>query len=215
MKPSYTYTVGAGDVLSISVWGQKENDLQKADVMVPPDGRVTFPLAGTVQASNMTLQELAEALRAKLADHLTAPIVTVSLHESHSHQVIVLGEVPRQGPEPFLDHMNIAQAIGLAGGPTWTYAKTENCAIIRGSLDDPKFIPVDLDDVLDGTEKNVFLQPGDIVIVPAKTVTRFSRYTEQLLSPLRFGTAAGASAATTATTIGTSTLVFPTIGGAP
>lgn len=200
-------------MISISVWGQKENDLQKADVLVPPDGRVSFPLAGTVNASNMTLQELAEALRAKLAEHLTAPIVTVSLHESRSHQIIVLGEVPRQGPQPYLDHMNIAQAIGLAGGPNWAYAKTEKCAIVRGSLDDPKYIPVDMDDVLDGNEKNVFLQPGDIVIVPAKHVTKFARYTEQLLTPLRFGTSTAAETATTATTVGTSTLVFPSVTG--
>ena len=199
-------------MLSISVWGQEKTDLTQKDLVVPPDGKLSFPLAGTVVATDRTLAQVAEALRANLSDHLTGPVVNVTLKTSLSKQVIVLGEVRLQGPLPFHDRMSVTQAIGAAGGPLWAYAKTERCHIVRGSLDDPKLIPVDLDDVWDGNEKNVFLEPGDIVLLPAKTITKFDRYVTQMLTPLRFGAGAAAETASAGTTIGTSTLVFPGAG---
>src|SRR5438045_1917695 len=82
------------------------------------------------------------------------------------------------------DSMGTADAIALAGGPQWAYAKTTDVRVIRGALTKPQVIPVNLWDVLAGDEKDVYLQPGDIVMVPAKYVTRFDRWITQALAPL-------------------------------
>jgi polysaccharide export outer membrane protein len=205
IRPTYTYTVGSGDVLSISVW--KESELTKQDVSVSPSGDIAFPLVGTLPVNHRTIPDVTTAIRAKLAEHLASPIVQVSLVKSNSSQIQVLGEVRNQQPVPWRDGLSLVQAISLAGGPTWAWAKVESCHIVRGTLDDPKFIQIDLEEVLKGNEKDVFLMPGDIVMVPPKGVTVYARWISQALAPIGLSATTAASAASTATTVGTTTLV--------
>jgi polysaccharide export outer membrane protein len=196
-RTPYRYIVGPGDVIEISVW--KEPELHQT-LVVPPDGRLSLPIVGSLAVSGKTLSEIADGLAGRLADAVHAPTVTVTLKESHSAQVQVVGEVGRQGRVPFRDPISLVQAIGEAGGITWATAKLESVHIIRGPLDDPLHIAIDLEHVYDGVEKDVLLAPGDIVVVPPKHVTSFDRYVNQLFSPIRnivgTGQAAAAGAAT-------------------
>ena len=120
---------------------------------------------------------------------LHEPIVTVTLRESHSAQVQVLGEIAKQGRVPYRDDLSVIQAIGEAGGPHWPTANMGSVRVVRGALDDPILFEVDVKNLLKAGEKDLYLEPGDIVVVPAKYVTRFARYIEQLLTPV--GVAAG------------------------
>ncbi len=186
LKAQYTYRVGPGDVLFLEVFG--ETDLAR-EVVVSPDGTLTYPLAGIVDVMDMTLAEVAEAVRRKLIERQVfadpeALSLTVTLRQSRSNQVLVLGEVGQQGPMQYMDRMSLLQALG-ATQVLWETAKIEDVRIVRGALDDPELIEVDLHDVFVAADKDVFLQPGDIVVVPPKHITRINRYLNQLLGPIR------------------------------
>ena len=89
------YTIGPGDILKITVWGQ--DDLSK-DYPVTLDGRVPFPLIGSVQAAGLSTTELARRLRELLEkDYLVNPQVLVSVKEYLSSKVHVVGEAEKPG----------------------------------------------------------------------------------------------------------------------
>ena len=91
---SATYKIGPGDVLRISVWKEEGMD---QEVLVKPDGGITFPLAGDIQASGLTTQELTDALKSKLKRYIPNPVVTVSVLQSVSNKIYVVGKVNRPG----------------------------------------------------------------------------------------------------------------------
>jgi polysaccharide export outer membrane protein len=188
-KP-YTYVIGAGDILRIEVF--REPALQH-DVTVTPDGRISFPLVGSLAVQGSTIQAVADGVAAELVrrEELKEPRVHVRLLESRSAQVQVMGEVLRQGPVPFRENMSVTDAVGTAGGPLLAFAKSQDVRVIRGSLDRPQLIAVDLDQVFDGKHPDCYLRPGDIVVVPTRWVTSWDRFISQLLTPL--GTVSGAT----------------------
>jgi polysaccharide export outer membrane protein len=193
MRP-LEYRVGPGDVLSIEVWN--EPGLEQREVIVTPDGQIAYPLVtGTLEVADSTIAEVAQALHAELLSVLKEPVVTVTLKESRSAQVQVLGEIARQGRVPYREGLSLIQAIGEAGGPDWSVAKMDSVRVVRGALDDPILFEIDAMNLLKGGEKDIYLEPGDIVVVPAKHVTRFARYIQQLLAPVSVaaGTAGTAS----------------------
>ena len=89
------YTIGPGDVLKITVWGQ--DDLSK-EYPVTLDGRVPFPLIGGVQAAGLTTTELARKLRDLLEkDYLVNPQVLVAVKDYLSSKIHVIGEAEKPG----------------------------------------------------------------------------------------------------------------------
>jgi polysaccharide export outer membrane protein len=196
IKTLFTYLVGPGDVLEIEVW--KEPDLVRACV-VAPDGSVTFPIIGSIVVMDKSIPEIADLITLRLSDALTAPLVTVTLKESRSSHVQVMGEVMHQGAVPYHDRLTLIDALGMAGGVMWATAKSEAVHVVRGRLDDPVLIQVDLDYVMNAAGKDVFLEPGDLVVVPPMWMTRFDRYVRQVLSPFQAVAGAGQQAVNTAT----------------
>lgn len=200
----YVYRVGPDDVLAITV--MREPELTRERLVVGPDGVLGLPGIDPVKVGGKTLIEAAQIVRAAYEKAmLTKAQVGLTLIEMRSNRVLVMGEVRLMAPIPFREGMSITEAIATVGGYIPNFAKLEDCRIIRGA----KAIPVDLEDVFDGEEKDVDLEPGDIVVVPPKWITRFDRYVTQLFAPLRFGAATAASTATVGTTVGTTTLVGP------
>lgn len=176
----YTYVVGPNDVLRIEVFGESE---LSREVTVTPDGFISFPMSGTIKVQDLTIADVATRVQAQLLKVINNPVVTVTLQVSRSPQVQIVGEVLRQGPVPYYSRLSMVEAVNLAGGVQWPFAKTEACRIVRGPLNNPELIKIDYDDILDASARDVYLEPGDIVVVPAKYVTRFDRYVRQLLSP--------------------------------
>jgi len=193
-RAPYLYTVGPYDVLEVEVW--KEPDL-KRKITVSPDGKITFPLAGSIDVADKTVQQVADLIRVRLKEVLAEPFVVVTLAESKSARVHVMGEVGRQGPILFRDRMSVTEALAEAG-ISWGTAKTEDVVVLRGALESPTVIEVDLDDIIDGEAKDVYLRPGDIVVLPPKRVTVVARYVIQLLAPITSITGAAQQAAGTA-----------------
>ena len=158
------YKIGPGDVLSISVW--KEEGMEH-EVLVKPDGGITFPLAGDVRASGLTTQQLTNVLKDKLKRYIPNPVVTVSVLRSTSNKIYVVGKVNRPGEYNATHYMDVLQVLSLAGGLT-PFADSDDIKIIRRTNGKEKTFDFDYDAVISGKrlDMNIILNAGDTVAVP-------------------------------------------------
>lgn len=158
------YLVGPEDVLEISVW--KNADLSRI-VIVRPDGRISLPLIGDVQAAGRTPEELREAIVEKLQEYQEAVVASVIVQEVNSYRIFMLGEIRTPGPYTLKRHTSILQAISLAGGFTEFASKNKIVLIREGSR-----IKVRFDDLVKGGGNNgdIVLKPGDTVFIPGGTI---------------------------------------------
>jgi polysaccharide biosynthesis/export protein len=155
------YRIGVEDVLEIAVW--KEPQLSTT-APVRPDGRITVPVVGEVEAAGKTGKELEALLAQKLAQRIASPTVTVVIKELNSSRVFVLGEVAKPGVYPMRGAMTVVQALAIAGGMT-EFADRDEIVILRRAGDGgQQKLNVAYADALKGTPIN--LVPGDTVVVP-------------------------------------------------
>jgi polysaccharide export outer membrane protein len=170
--PPNAYAIGIGDVIDISVWKNAELSVT---VPVRPDGRVSVPLLGDVQAAGMTPRALTEDLSRRFKEFVTAPSVSVVIKEIHSRKVFVTGEVATPGAYDLQPRAKLMQILAMAGGLT-PYAK-RRVVVLRDSREsrEPKDrnkpdirMEFNLDAIISGKrpEFNIVLQPGDTLIFP-------------------------------------------------
>jgi polysaccharide export outer membrane protein len=163
--PSNAYAIGIGDVLEISVW---KNPELAVTTPVRPDGRISVPLLGDIQASGMTPLALRQTLTDRFKEYVTAPGVSVVIKEINSRKVFVTGEVKSPGSYDLQPRTKLMQAVAMAGGLT-PYAKRK-VIVLRDSRDgkDDRRYEVDLDDVVSGKKPadNLVLLPGDTLVIP-------------------------------------------------
>jgi polysaccharide export outer membrane protein len=158
------YKLHAGDSITVSVW--KELDLQRK-VMIRPDGRFSFPLAGEVQAAGRTADEVRIGLEAQLKKYIPEAVVTVIVEDFSGNRVYVIGQVNKPGMFVMNPSLSVLQALSLAGGST-PFAKLDNISIIRGTGASQKTLPFRYGQVVEGKslQQNVTLESGDVVVVP-------------------------------------------------
>jgi len=158
------YLLGAEDVLAIAVW--KDEHLTK-EVVVRPDGFVSFPLVGEVQAAGRTVEEVRADIAKRLAKFIPNPNVSVSVVKVLSYRVYVLGRVNKPGEFMIGHTTDVLQALSLAGGLT-PFASENDIRIIRRIHGGQQVIPVPYGDLKQGKnlERNALLQRGDVVMVP-------------------------------------------------
>ena len=158
------YYIGPGDVLEISVW--KDPELSR-NVVVPPDGVISFPLIDNIAATNLSVAELRKLVTQKLSAFIPDVTVTVMLIEINSLKAYVIGKVKSPGEFDINLESNVMQILSKAGGLT-PFASDGNIKILRQK--DAKIIqiPFDYGEVEKGKnlEQNILLQPGDVVVVP-------------------------------------------------
>jgi polysaccharide export outer membrane protein len=160
---SDSYVIGASDVLTITVW--KEPTLS-GSLLVRPDGMISVPLLGDVQASGMTPLQLADQISTKLKKYIQDPNVSVVLTQINSKKVYLLGEVAKKGPMEMTPGMTLLEAISSAGGLT-DYANTKKMYILRDDAGKHEKIPVHYKEALKGnSELNLVLKSGDTIVVP-------------------------------------------------
>ena len=160
-----SYLINKGDKLKITVW--KESDLE-ADVMVLPDGTISFPIVGTVSVAGKTIDELQMFLQQQLEEYIQGPEVLVSLLTVEGNVIYIIGEVARPGPITMTKNLKVMQALSLAGGLT-PFASRNNIRILRETVEGKTLsIPFEYDDIEDGDnlDANILLQSDDTVIVP-------------------------------------------------
>lgn len=162
--PMDGYLLRAGDILQVSVW--KETDLQ-GEVLIRPDGAISFALAGELQAAGHTVGELTKLLEVRVRKYIPDAVVTVSVKTILGNRVYVIGKVNRPGDFPLSGPIDVMQALSLAGGAT-PFANTNHIRVLRRSGDHQVSIPFHYADVERGRrlDQNVLLQSGDTVVVP-------------------------------------------------
>jgi protein involved in polysaccharide export with SLBB domain len=171
------YTIGALDLLSITVWGHP--DLSN-DYQVDSQGFVPFPLVGRIKANGLTVTELAALLTTLLEkDYLVNPQVFVAVKEYLSRKIQVIGEAERPGLFYLTGPTTVLQALGRAGGITKGAGRQ---LIVMLAPRDPNGNPVggsvmlrvNLDKVLAGdSAEDISLEDGDRIIVPRAQTAAF------------------------------------------
>ncbi|MGI9285655.1 MAG: polysaccharide biosynthesis/export family protein [Pseudomonadales bacterium] len=160
------YTVNPGDVLQVFVWNEEE---LSRETLVRPDGMISFPMIGDVQAIGSTPTELAAKVSEGLSKFLRdAPVVTVSALQLNGNKVFVLGKVARPGEFLMTSSTDVTQALALAGGLN-TFAAEDDIKVLRRNKDGSQSaIPFNYASVKVGKklDTNIILQSGDVVVVP-------------------------------------------------
>ena len=158
------YLLGPEDVLLISVW--KDEHLTR-EVVVRPDGMISFPLVGDVAAEGRTVEELRSDLARRLIKYIPAVNVTVSVTKVLSYKVYVVGRVTKPGEYLVGHYTDVLQALSLAGGLT-PFAAENDIKIVRRVMGKQHTFPFRYSDVRKGIdlEQNILLQRGDTVMVP-------------------------------------------------
>lgn len=154
-----TYVIGPEDILSIGVFHEAE--LTRA-VGVRPDGKITMPLIGDMQAAGLTPERFSAQLKQALSTFINNPDVTVTIAQVNSKRYTVAGEVMRPGPYPLVLPTKVFDALSNVGFKDFSNKK--KIVIIRGD----KRIKFNYTDVLHGKhlDTNILLEAGDTVYVP-------------------------------------------------
>jgi len=159
------YLLNSGDILSISVWN--EDALQK-DVIILPDGMISFPLVGELSAEGGTVSELQTAITEKLKQYLADPVVTVSVNSVGGNSIHIMGKVTSPGSIVMSQPLDFMQALSLAGGLS-PYAKEGEIIVLRRDTDgNQEVISVDYPAIKKGKslDTNIMLKSGDVIIIP-------------------------------------------------
>jgi polysaccharide biosynthesis/export protein len=158
------YHINAGDTLEISVW--QEPELQR-EVLVRPDGAISFPLAGELQAEGRTVAQVREELQGRLTRYIPDLVLTVTVTDVSGNRIFVIGQVNQPGVFIMNPELDVMQALSLAGGTT-PFASLGNIRILRRQGGERTALPFDFTAVSRGRslEQNVVLQSGDVVVVP-------------------------------------------------
>ena len=158
------YLLGPEDMLKIAVW--KDEQLTQ-ELVVRPDGMITFPLVGEVVASGRTAEDVGLEITKRLLKFLPSPNVTVTVLKVQSYRIYVLGQVHKPGEYQAGHRTDVLQALSLAGGLT-PYASENDIKIIRRTGLEELVFPFRYGDAQKGKDlhQNILLQRGDLVMVP-------------------------------------------------
>ena len=169
-KPvSKEFLLGPEDILEVTVW--RNQDLSRT-VVVRPDGKISLPLIGDVQASGLTASQVAAKIAARLTEFKENPNVSVSLKEVNSYFIYVLGEVLRPGKYPLKSYATVLQGVSMAGGFT-QFSSKSRMQVIRTQTNEVGKenqirIPVPYNELISGKGEieNFILKSGDTIVVP-------------------------------------------------
>ena len=157
------YRLGPGDKLRVEVY--KDAQLSQS-VQIRPDGKITLPLVGDIDATGKTPLELRDNVAKALKEYMTNPVVTVIVVEASAAIAYVVGEVTKPGTINLQGGpITALQAIAMAGGLK-DFANTKNIRILRKGPNGVQTIAFNYKDALRGDGTPVYLRPGDTVVVP-------------------------------------------------
>jgi len=155
-----SYELGAEDIILVRVW--REPDLS-GQMVVRPDGQISMPLIGDLQAEGLTPLALGAQIAEKLSKYINGPEVSVSVQTVRSKRYSVTGEVLRPGAYPLVVPTTVLDALTQAGGFR-EFANTKNITVMRGH----KRFKFNYKDVIKGKNlsQNILLENGDYIVVP-------------------------------------------------
>jgi polysaccharide biosynthesis/export protein len=167
-----SYRIGVDDEVKVSVW---QNPGLDVSVPVRPDGKISVPLVGDVDAGGRTPEEVAGEIQDKLKTYIRDPQVTVILTQLRSHEYLsrvrVTGAVRQPISVPYRQGMTVLDAVLAAGGTT-EFAAADRSELYRKDGNSSHAYPIRLDRVMkDGDlTTNYPVQPGDVITVPERAL---------------------------------------------
>jgi len=159
------FRLGPEDVLDVFVW--KEADLSTT-VTVRPDGKVSLPLAGELDASGKTAPQLQQEITEKLEVYLKQPVVTVIVKQINSLKISVLGEVRKPDIYKIKNRVTVLDAVAMAGGFT-DLARPNRIVVLRKTPAGPMRFIVNINQLVEDKNGTPFyLEPLDTVYVEGR-----------------------------------------------
>ena len=155
-----SYKIGPEDVIQIRVWREPELSVQQS---VRPDGKITLPLIGDVNANETTPKELSTIIGTKLKEFINNPSVMVTVEQVRSKKYTITGEIGRPGSYPLLTSTTVLDALTNSGGFR-DFANKKKITVIRGE----ERFRFNYNEVIEGKnmEQNIELRNGDLIVVP-------------------------------------------------
>jgi polysaccharide export outer membrane protein len=167
---SQDYRIGVDDRVQVTVWRNPE-----LSVIAPvrPDGKISVPLIGDVEAGGRTPTEVAETIKKQLSTYIRDPNVAVIITELRSHEFLsrvrITGAVRTPRSMPYRQGMTVLDAVLEAGGVN-DFASPNKTKLYRKGKDKIDVFEVQLGDILNKgqLQTNVPLRPGDVLTIPER-----------------------------------------------
>jgi polysaccharide export outer membrane protein len=165
------YDIGVGDRLAINVW---RNEDLTVEVPVRPDGKISLPLVGEIQAAGQSASNLSQVLKEQLVNYIRNPQVTVivtdAVSSDYQRRVRVTGAIEEPISVPQRAGMTILDLVLEAGGLT-EFAVPNKSVLYRKTSTGVVAYPVRLGDILNKgkLDTNYELAPSDIITVPERS----------------------------------------------
>jgi polysaccharide export outer membrane protein len=172
------YIINPTITVSLQEFNVKIEELKKAITTAPrgqskiapitPDGRISLPIVGTMQAAGLTVRELEKIINEKYSKYVRSLQTTLIVNEIHNMRCYVLGEVERPGEYTMAGSQSLLQAIAKAGGYKTGAALSDVVVLRTQGLQKPMVFKVDLQKTLEEGQvySGLIVQPADIVYVP-------------------------------------------------
>jgi polysaccharide export outer membrane protein len=159
-----TTRLGPEDVLTVDVFDQP--NYSRANITVPPNGRINYPVIGQVMVAGRAIEEIEKEITERLSEYIREPKVTVQLVQVHSMKYMVVGDVATPGMYEMTRRMTVNEALAKAGDVS-RYGDMKNISVLRMHPNGQTTpIPVNIHEVRRGKAQDVFLIPGDTIVVP-------------------------------------------------
>ncbi len=163
------YKIGPGDTIQVLVFEKPE---LSRNIVVPPDGKITYTFLGELQVSGKSIEEVRLMLTEGLKKQLLNPIVTVELSTRVKPEVSVLGAVRQSGKQPLQDGMRLLELVATCGGLTVNRPEWVTATVVRTG---GRKVVIDMIKLMTGDEQqNILLEPNDVILFREVDIRSFS-----------------------------------------
>lgn len=156
------YTIQPGDTLLVDIM---ENTNVSRTVPVRPDGKISLPLINDIQAAGLTALQLRENLIREYERFYTVVELSVAVTGVTGYKIHITGNVNAPGQQVLFDKTTFLEAISLAGG-LGEWANSKKIYVMRKIDGEQKRIRVNYKDIVAGKAENIWVLPGDTIVVP-------------------------------------------------
>jgi polysaccharide biosynthesis/export protein len=172
------YIINPNVAVSLQEFNVKIEELKRAITTAPrgqskiapiaPDGRISLPIVGNMQAAGLTVPELEKVINDKYSKYVRNLQTTLIIDQIHHMRCYVLGEVERPGEYEMAGRPTLLEAIAKAGGYKTTAALSDVVVMRSEGLQKPLVFKVDLEKTLDKGVifSGLTVQPADVIYIP-------------------------------------------------
>ncbi|MFC1888588.1 polysaccharide biosynthesis/export family protein [Thermodesulfobacteriota bacterium] len=162
--PAPSFQIGLGDEIEILVW---RDDYMTREVVVQPDGFISYPLIGEVAVSGRTIPEVRAEVTERIREYLPDAQISIIIKEINSYRVYVIGKVNKPGEYRASRPVNVMQALAMAESFA-KFASPDDIRVLRKLEGGSETFKFNYNDVEKGKnlDQNIDLISGDVVVVP-------------------------------------------------